>query len=404
VDVIDTDAGVNLGRLRSESFAFTEDGHLLVLNGAEVIEFNLGSSSGSRVPPKVHIASVQVNGIDLYATRHRKCLSAFYTLERPLRLSSGERQIGITLSGNSIESEQLLYQWRLNGIDSTWSELTPTSEILYDGLPAGSYSLDMRVCDQAGNCSEVANALSFSRRKSLWQEWWFIGGIVALAILFGWWMTSIRLKLKLKTSDLEKRRLEAELNALTLEQKALQLQMNPHFIFNALQTVRSQIKGDHLESARENITHFAKLMRSMLDASRADKITLEDELEFLQAYVEVEQMTKSVPIRYTVSLSDDIEPFAIELPPMLIQPVIENAIKYGANENEIVVELGISIESEVLVVRVKDHGRGHPKQTEHKSASLDIIRNRLRHLGKGGGLEIDHKSEQGTCMTLRIPC
>jgi LytS/YehU family sensor histidine kinase len=282
--------------------------------------------------------------------------------------------------------------------------LTPLTEILYDNIPAGAYSLDVRVCDQSGYCSEVNNALSFSRRKAVWLEWWFIAGIGAITILCVWWLLNLRQRRKYKTADLDKRRLEAELNALTLEQKALQLQMNPHFIFNALQTVRSQIRDDNLDTARDNLTHFSKLMRSMLDASRAERISLEDELAFLQSYVEVEQMTKSVPIRYTVSLAAEIEPFAVELPPMLIQPVVENAIKYGGDEQEIIIYLSISLVNDVLVVIVKDQGRGPIVQPEHKSASLEIIRNRLRHLGKGGGLEVEHKSGEGMCVTMRIPC
>jgi len=308
------------------------------------------------------------------------------------------------VTGNALEYQLLRYQWRLLGLNPEWTEASVDNEMQFAALAAGQYSLEVRVCDASGNCAGMPEPWRFAVKKALWLHLWFwmAMGFLVLGGLWLWYRwQNVRKK---REDEHERKRLETELNALTLEQKSLQLQMNPHFIFNALQTVRSHIHEDNLDEARQNLTQFAKLMRTMLEMSRQEKITLEDELEFLQAYVDVEKLCHRLPVVFTMEVDASVEPFEIELPPMLVQPVLENAIKYGGDGNEIQVTMKIQHQHGLLTVSIEDNGTGFGSHApKDKSASLEIIKNRLIHLGKSGSLEISQSKGGGAIVILKIP-
>lgn len=404
IEVLNEAAGITLSGLNRNHYAITDDGHLLVMTGEKVIEFDLWHNDGVSQSPSVSISQIMINGTDIRDTRYQQLLGSFNKQLAIPEFSASENTITFVLAGNSIEDEYLFYQWRLRGFQNDWSEPSVEKEIQFSGLSPGIYELEARVCDASGNCGETAEPWRFVIRKALWHHLWFWPSIALIAITGIWLFFHQRLKRQRHDADREKRRLEAELNALTLEQKSLQLQMNPHFIFNALQSVRSQIHEDKLEDARNYLTRFAKLMRTMLEMSRSEKITLEDELEFLQAYVDVEKMSHHHPIVFSMHLDDDLDTYAIEIPPMIIQPILENAIKYGGDGKEIKVDMRITQEAKLLRISIADNGKGFGSHASvHKSAALDIIKNRLVHLGKGGGLEIGKSKEGGAVVTLRIP-
>ena len=219
-----------------------------------------------------------------------------------------------------------------------------------------------------------------------------IAFLVALFIFSFIYILSLR-----KTSKAQKKALRAQ-NA------ASRAQMNPHFIFNALQSVRSHIREDKLEDARINLTHFAKLMRTMLEMSRSDMISLEDELGFLQAYVDVEKLIHHLPIDFAIAVDEEVELYDYKIPPMLIQPILENAIKYGGNGKEIVVRMAVSLADDLISVCIEDNGKGFGSHVPvHKSASLQILENRLMRMGRKARLTTGQSDLGGAKVEINFP-
>ncbi|MEO0734572.1 MAG: histidine kinase, partial [Bacteroidota bacterium] len=131
-----------------------------------------------------------------------------------------------------------------------------------------------------------------------------------------------------------RRALEARNQLLELEQKALRLQMNPHFLFNALNGIRGLVDGQHDAEAREQISRFATLMRGILNNSRRESITLADELKVLDDYLRMEQFCQPFSFTFTLHPPPGLDPEEISLPPMLLQPFVENSVLHGLSGKE----------------------------------------------------------------------
>jgi LytS/YehU family sensor histidine kinase len=184
-----------------------------------------------------------------------------------------------------------------------------------------------------------------------------------------------------KQRELEKAELLAKVNESNL--KSLQGQMNPHFVFNSLSTLQNLVLNQKDAEVLEYISEFSKLMRTMLDNSRNDIISLIDEIEFLKNYIDLEHIRykNGFDVIWTNLLSeDDFED--IYIPTMLIQPLIENAIKHGVsnlNERRGIIEISLKlINDSLLEIKVSDNGNNTVKKVaKHTSTAIKVIKERL---------------------------
>lgn len=214
-----------------------------------------------------------------------------------------------------------------------------------------------------------------------------------------------------------KRRLTLQKEVAEYEQKALHLQMNPHFVFNCLGSISSFIVQNGTDSALRYLSKFSKLMRLTLEYSKGSLIPIDKEIESLQNYLELEQLRFHHKFEFEIRSGSRVE-FNMGLPPLLIQPFVENAILHGMVPKEgnghICVDFDVS--GGQLVCTVTDDGIGivHSKQlkensvTAHKSMALDITRKRLEIMesttSKAAQIEISEIGEgMGTKVTLRLP-
>ncbi len=219
------------------------------------------------------------------------------------------------------------------------------------------------------------------------------------------------------------RRRQKEIDRINqIEQKMLSLQMNPHFIFNAISSIQNYLfdEGDS-KKAIHHLSTFANLMRQMLENSRERFIPLEEELEFLKNYLNLQKLRFDEKFNYEIKISDDIDPNTLSIPPLLTQPFIENAIDHGKIylvENGFL-KINIYKESGDLVVQIMDNGVGLGKTDDNndgnkplvikkKSLSIAITNERLQLLSKlmkkKFNLEIkSNESGTGTVVNLNIP-
>jgi sensor histidine kinase YesM len=207
-----------------------------------------------------------------------------------------------------------------------------------------------------------------------------------------------------------------------MEMKALRSQMNPHFLFNSINSIEHYIITNERDKAADYLNRFSRLMRLILQNSRSQKVPLSSELEALQLYVDLERIRFKVPFEYDIELEPSVNPNDVEIPPMLIQPFVENAIWHGIqhkNEKGNIV-LSFIVEDELLICTIDDDGVGRKIASEyskksrkkHKSVGLKITEERISILNQRQGARasftvIDKVDEMnnalGTRIVLKLP-
>jgi LytS/YehU family sensor histidine kinase len=220
--------------------------------------------------------------------------------------------------------------------------------------------------------------------------------------------------------DRKKEKVAYNNRLMELEAKALTSQMNPHFIYNSLSTVQHLIVLNEQQKAFDYISDFSLLMRQMLNNSRKSYVALEDEIDFLTRYMELERFRFSNSFEYEFQVEDAIKVHSHRIAPMLIQPILENAIKHGMGpkKDKGILKISFSFHKDILECVVDDNGAGW-KQTrstvsslKHESTALNIIRERLNVIksydDNPGRLEIIDKmaagyGESGTVVKIFIP-
>ncbi|MGL2967495.1 tetratricopeptide repeat-containing sensor histidine kinase [Flavobacterium sp. XGLA_31] len=217
-----------------------------------------------------------------------------------------------------------------------------------------------------------------------------------------------------------KRRLTLQKEVAEYEQKALHLQMNPHFVFNCLGSISSFIVQNGTDSALKYLSKFSKLMRLTLEYSKGAIIPIDKEIESLQNYLELEQLRFHNKFDFSIQSSDKVE-FNMGLPPLLIQPFVENAILHGLvpKESKGKIDVAFDVENGQLICTITDDGIGISKSKQmkahsvqaHQSMALEITKKRLEimeaTISKSAQIdiqeiEIDHEIA-GTKVTLRLP-
>jgi len=217
-----------------------------------------------------------------------------------------------------------------------------------------------------------------------------------------------------------KRRLTLQKEVAEYEQKALHLQMNPHFVFNCLGAISSFIVQNGTDSALKYLSKFSKLMRLTLEYSKGSLIPIDKEIESLQNYLELEQLRFRNKFEFHIRSSEKVE-FNMGLPPLLIQPFVENAVLHGMvpKEGSGRIDVEFDVQNGQLVCTVTDDGIGlseskHLKEnsvTAHKSMALEITKKRLEIMesttSKSAQIDItelgNNHTKTGTRVTLRLP-
>ncbi|MCD4747340.1 MAG: tetratricopeptide repeat protein [Bacteroidales bacterium] len=243
--------------------------------------------------------------------------------------------------------------------------------------------------------------------------YYIIAFIVLVVVVAGLLFNRYKLRQKAYKTNLEKQNLE-------VEKRLLRSQMNPHFIFNSLNSIRSYILGNEAKSAAMFLDKFANLMRSILDNSRKSFISLEDDIKSLRLNLELEKNRFKDKFDFEINLAPDIDPEMFYIPPMLIQPFVENAIKHGIakKENIGLIKINYFREHDVIKCIVADNGIGREANTHiqkkngWQSLGSKLTEERLELLNEklAGNISIqinDLKDEdglpEGTEVVLHIP-
>jgi ligand-binding sensor domain-containing protein len=291
---------------------------------------------------------------------------------------------------------QIPYQYRLvNGVNDTIWVITSDRRINYANLSSGAYLFQVKAQNEEGKWGPTAN-FYFTIRPPWYATWWFEGLAICALLGGAYWLYRSRIATLQKEAAVEQ-----QIN--DLERRALQAQMNPHFIFNCLNSIQHSISTGDKEDAMRYTSRFAQLTRAMLNFSGKSKIGLDEEIPALENYMELEKLRFGNQLNFEIVVAPDLDIFETAIPPMLIQPFLENAFKHGRPSQ---IDLHFTKNSQYLVVTVRDDGEGLGALTNKSNQSKGIAISRQRLNIWNGDNNPENLSieslEKGVLVTLKI--
>ncbi len=335
-----------------------------------VVELLAQDIDGLNKKPNVFFRYVEVQG---------RRMSIAELEQSGARIPYAHNAIEVTVGAVDHQAPQgLVREWRLDGWteDEVWHALGRDETLHLAALAPGSYHLKLRAKGGHGVYADTQQ-LTFRILKPFWWQTWFL--ILLMVTFFGlvYILYRYRIKVALARNRQRQEKLERKNKLLALEQSARQLQMNPHFIFNALNSIQAKVTSGKREEARSDIQSFATLMRQMLDQTRHEWISLEVEIETLRTYLEIEQNLKGNNFDFQIKIPSDMDTSFYQVPPMLIQPFVENAVKHGLpSNNQGRIEIDFAWKGRFLRCQVIDNGIGFNGESP-LGAGIEITRQRL---------------------------
>ena len=298
------------------------------------------------------------------------------------RYNQNEVRIGYN-SINFANGPQQMYRYRLQGSENKW-HLSTERYAVFASLPPGAYSFNVQVADAQGVFLPSVARYDFIIHPAFWQQWWFpvVAGLLLLLAAF----SVFRMRLR---AVKHKNRLMLDL--AENQQKALVQLINPHFIFNVLNSFSSAVATEDKMNALTIIGRFTKLIRLSIELNRKKRILLREEILLLERYIELEMMRFPGKFSYEMEVEPGISDGRIEIPGMLVQPFVENAIKHGVMhlfKRKGRIRISFSVSDGLIYCTVDDNGIGRTKaaqingnkRRDHQPAGIDITIHRLRLL------------------------
>ena len=314
-------------------------------------------------------------------------------------------------SPNYHEARHVVFAHRLINHSDDWKYSDVSENIFhYDKLSPGDYTFEVKCKSPSTQWSPVESK-HFTIRAPFWQRTWFllVTAIFLSAIIICFYQWNLKRKLqqeKIKTQIAE------------LEGKALRAQMNPHFLFNSLNSIKSLILLDRTKEGIIYLTKFSRMVREILSLSKEKEISLQKELELLGIYLDMESLRFQGKFEYQVNVDPEVSTYKVIVPPLLIQPFVENSIWHGLLHKEGNAHLKIDIwqNKGTLYIAIKDNGIGRKAAAQIKSKKslynkssegLKLSLNRMKLVSEFADIEIQDLYEDGrssgTIVTLKLP-
>lgn len=355
---------------------------------------------------KLCLTQIEVSGHELTTDTNR------------LLLAPRDHNIRFGYSGISFSSMgKIRYTYRLRGLSDVW-QTTDQNYLQYPSLPSGHFIFELYATNRFNDQSNVVR-FAFTIEK----QWWKYGWVQLLSILLFIGLVCTALWLRIRNVQQRKQeRIELRGKIVELEQLALRAQMNPHFIFNSLNSFYQYVIDKDLEGASKFIGDFSRLIRLLFETTALSELPLDKEIEFLSTYMALEQTKQNNAFSYNFVIQPDLLPEEILIPSFIIQPFIENSIRHGIqnrNDKEGQITVSFMAHDAYLVVRVDDTGVGRSytdalKQrtmTIHNSKGIALTAERISLYNNAHGSDIrfeitdkyESGSPAGTLVTIYFP-
>ncbi len=376
--------------------------YLWVATNKGIASIKNGNIIKPQIPP-----SLMLNGINI--NQHDTLLLNSYNL-KPDQNNIKINYTGITFKDPGkiiyeISSESKIFQ----------SFKTTSTTTSFPDLSPGNYKIIISGCNIDNNCTTLEKAIVLNIQKPFTDTIAFIVGLIIIIsgiIVVVFWMVF--------RNRQNKERIKRAM--LQSEQKALRAQMNPHFIFNSLNSIQYFLLENENEHADEYLANFSRLMRRILENSKNNFISLHEELETIKLYLDLEKLRFEDKFDYKVLIDESIDPELVSIPPMILQPYLENAIWHGIMPKEgkgtIMIRLSELLHKS-LKITIEDNGIGRKSSAEisakrkgHRSTAMKNIEERINLINTGHKTKMkvnitdltdDDNNPSGTRIELIIP-
>jgi ligand-binding sensor domain-containing protein len=359
----------------------------------------------------VEITSIRVKGDDIN-----------YNANNTIQLSHNQNDITLRFALLDYRKEfHHTYKYKLEGYQTEWQESGHDNPVaVYTNLPPGKYTFIVNASANGSLWSKKTATTTFIIKPAFWQRpyFWFIiiVGIVVIIIL------AVRMRIR-SIIKYERESARIQKAMAELEMKALRAQMNPHFIFNAIGAIQHYILKKDTLQANEYLARFSKLMRTFLESSRNNYTSLANEVSMLSLYISLEKLRFEDKFDYQIIVDEKLSADDIQIPSMLLQPFVENAINHGLMHKLTKGNLTISFSqtnNNALLCVIDDDGIGRQKagqlrrarQPSHISRGGDIVQDRVKTFLESGDIAITiniidkfdvDSTPCGTTVEVKIP-
>jgi ligand-binding sensor domain-containing protein len=321
-----------------------------LLSHDAVSYFDPGKVKPNIVRPRVYITDCTID-------------AESYIKEHAPELEYDKNYITFHYVGLSYKSRgKVKYKYRLAGYKNNW-QTTESNSIFFPYLPAGNYTFEVYALNEDGVESRRPAQFSFSIKHPFWERTGFILSSSLVTILLVIWVFAVRAKRSNEKKDML-------LQLTEMRQKALSMQMNPHFIYNSLNSIQGFVLNEEPYMATKYLSKFSRLMRMSLNNIKSDFVNVSEEIGLVELYLELEQMRFPRNFTFSLKIAENI-PSHIRIPPMLIQPLTENAIKHGINRSAAngTVKVSLYMNENILYCEVDDNGKGIDAALKSKEPS-----------------------------------
>ena len=402
--------GKNEGLNDAQFFSSTKDksNYLYLTSNNGVLRYSLEDliKVNGVSTDKINITGIKINQVP-YAD---SLLQWGVFSDSVIELNYNQNDIQLTFSqNNSFNADKIFYRYKIVGISDKWSEYDNTGKIDLRGISNGTYIIIIDGKNIGTGETISQKTITIIINPPFWKTIWFILLMLLLVA------SLIYLYIKIRTNRIRKEEQhKAELTNKLLESRleAIRSQMNPHFIFNAINSIQNFIIDSDTNRALHYTSEFSKLIRQTLENSREKLITLDKEIEFLQRYVSIQHL-RFDSVKTTISVGNNIVASHIQIPPLLIQPMLENAFEHAfdsdSRNNKITINFNIVEHS--LVCIIEDNGVGYDTiktRKHHNSKGLKLIAEKIDLLNQEYHtnrfrFSIVRGTNNGTIVTITMP-
>lgn len=374
---------------------FERNDTLWIATNKGITNFHLNKNSENELEYPIYLKSFRINSIE----RNKNTALVLDYNENDLEFFF--EVVSFNSNGN------IKYRYRLDGIDDIWKE-TVSRELRYPNLPPGSYKFIISYQKPDLTWSSPTTLFKFKINVPFWEKLSFIIPFITLILL-------IIYALIQRFINKAKGKIDIQKKILDLERRALQAQMSPHFIFNALTSIQSLIAQNKNDHAEEFLVTFSRMVRASLNQSSQAFISLQEEIELLNNYMKIEALRFEEVFHSNIQLSSEIVLSDISIPPMIIQPFVENAIEHGirplGKKGHLSIEIS-EIEEGFLEIKIDDDGVGRKKSEKQQikgreSKGISLVRDRLALLNKASKVQVIDKQDNnvscGTLVVVHVP-
>jgi ligand-binding sensor domain-containing protein/two-component sensor histidine kinase len=329
-----------------------------------------------------------------------------------IELGHNDNNLAFRFTVVDFERNNYQFAYRLNN-SSAWNSIGAQHSISFNNLSPGEYRVELAASGKSG--IRKTKSVLIVINPPFWARRWFIALVVLLILAVAFWLFRARLSSLRQKANIDRQLSQTEM-------KALQAQMNPHFIFNSLNSIREMILNQENKDASHYLNKFAQLIRITLEQSTQEMISLRATIDYLSRYIEMETIRNGF-LRYEFEVDKEIDLDETLVSPMIIQPFVENAIWHGvsATRKDINVKISFRKTGHSLVCTVDDNGIGISRSKSSKrlngiqrrSHGIINVQNRIKLLNEKYNLrcqvtiidktEMPALQEPGTLVTIQLP-